>query len=75
MIKKVMGKGNTRGKLGEAFQTSGINTAVKESEEEKQRVKNVKALAKKAKEKQDKDYKLTKSEKDALDEATKNGWI
>jgi hypothetical protein len=75
MIKKVMSKGNTKGKLGEAFQTSGINTAVKESEEEKQRVKNVKALAKKAKEKQDKDYKLTKSEKDALDEATKNGWI
>lgn len=75
MIKKVMGKGNTKGKLGEAFQTSGINTAVKESEEEKQRVKNVKALAKKAKEKKDKGYDLLKSEQDAFDEATKNGWI
>ena len=75
MIKKVMGKGNTKGKLGEAFQTSGINTAVKDSEEEKQRVKNVKALAKKAKEKKDKGYDLLKSEQDAFDEATKNGWI
>ena len=75
MIKKVMARGNTQGKLGEALQTSGVNTTVKDSEEEKQRVKNVKALAKKAKEKKDKGYDLLKSEQDAFDEATKNGWI
>ena len=75
MIKKVMGKGNTKGKLGEALQTSGINAVVKETDEQRQRRKDVTAAAKKANEKKGKGYRLTKSEQDALDEATKNGWI
>lgn len=75
MIKKVMAKGNTSGKLGEALQTSGINAVVKETDEQRQRRKDVTAAAKKANEKKGKGYRLTKSEQDALDEATKNGWI
>ena len=75
MIKKVMGKGNTKGKLDEALQTSGINAVVKETDEQRQHRKDVTAAAKKANEKKGKGYRLTKSEQDALDEATKNGWI
>lgn len=75
MIKKVMGKGNTKGKLGEALQTSGINAVVKETDKQRQHRKDVTAAAKKANEKKGKGYRLTKSEQDALDEATKNGWI
>ena len=75
MIKKVLAKGNTQGKLGEALQTSGINAVVKETDEQRQQRKDTTALAKKAKEKKDKGYKLTKSEQDAFDKATKNGWI
>ncbi len=75
MITTVMSRGNTQGKLGEALQTSGINAVVKETDEQRQRRKDVTAAAKKANEKKGKGYRLTKSEQDALDEATKNGWI
>lgn len=75
MIKKVMGKGNTKGKLGEALQTSGINAVVKETDEQRQHRKDVTAKAKEAQRKKDEGRTLWKDEKEALEEATKNGWL
>ena len=75
MIKKVMGKGNTKGKLGEALQTSGVNAVVKETDEQRQHRKDVTAKAKEAQRKKDEGRTLWKDEKEALEEATKNGWL
>ncbi len=75
MVDKVMGKGNTQGKLGEALQTSGINAVVKETDEQRQHRKDVTAKAKEAQRKKDEGRTLWKDEKEALEEATKNGWL
>ena len=72
---ELRGSKTVQGQFREGARNTRVSIQNKKIEDQEKHKTETIDLAKKAKEKLDKGYRLTKSQQDALDEAKKNGWI